>query len=65
MFAPTLNAPISPSGERVPSGKIITDTLRFRCSPQSSIAATMLVFTPRCNFTSPDIRIIQPRNGNR
>ena len=61
--APSLNRPISPVVDRVPSGKIITETLRSSHTLHWFIAVLALDFSPLVSGTSPARRSSQPTIG--
>ena len=63
--APSLNGRRSDVVDRVPSGKIITDTRCERTSRQRAIASTALGPKPRFTGTSPARCISQPMTGIR
>ena len=62
--APSLNGSISHERERVPSGKIITETFFLSRSRHCRIASAAESRLPRTSLMSPAICIIQPMNGS-
>ncbi len=61
--APSLNGSSSPPFDRVPSGKIMTETRFASRSRQAASASTVLERLPRVRRMSPAMLIIHPMTG--
>ena len=61
--APSLNGSISSVSERVPSGKMMTDTFALRISLHRTIASAADRGFPRSTGTSPARRMSHPSTG--